>query len=32
MECARSVQTYDGVYFDQLQALFTHVTGMYTSL
>ena len=26
------VQTYDGVYFDQLQALFTHVTGMYTSL
>lgn len=26
------VQTYDGVYFDQLQPLFRQVTGMYTSL
>lgn len=27
-----NVKTYDGVYFDQLQDLFTQVTGMYTSL
>lgn len=27
-----TVQTFDGVYFDQLQSLFTSVTGMYTSL
>lgn len=26
------VQTFDGIYFNQLQALFTQVTGMYTSL
>ena len=26
------VQTFDGIYFDQLQELFTQVTGMYTSL
>ena len=26
------VQTFDGIYFDQLQTLFTQVTGMYTYL
>lgn len=26
------VKTFDDVYFDQLQELFTQVTGMYTSL
>lgn len=26
------VKTFDGVYFDQLQELFTSVTGLYTSL
>ena len=28
----KEVKTFDGVYFDQLQEVFSQVTGMYTSL
>jgi len=28
----KEVRKFDGVYFDQLQAIFTEVTGLYTSL
>ena len=28
----KEVQKFEGVYFDQLQSLFTEVTGMYTRL
>lgn len=28
----REVKQFEGVYFDQLQSLFTEVTGMYTRL
>lgn len=31
-EKTEEVVKYDGVYFDQLQELFTQVTGMYTRL
>ena len=31
-ETVKVVQEYNGVYFDQLQSLFTSVTGLYTKL